>query len=113
MNTPDFNSCLRDMQDHTVAVLTAKAAEYATEDRLHNFKAAGALQRKTPVDALGGMMVKHTVSIYDLIHDYEAGADIPLDLWAEKITDNINYLFLLWALLNETTGSSLNTETKG
>jgi len=76
------------MQDHTVAVLTAKAAEYATDDRLHNFKAAAALQRETPVKALGGMMVKHTVSVYDLIHDHEAGADIPIDLWAEKITDS-------------------------
>ena len=51
--------------------------------------------------ALGGMMVKHTVSVYDLIHDHESGADIPVELWAEKITDSINYLFLLWALLNE------------
>lgn len=79
---------------------TANAFEYATEDRLHNFKAAANLQRETPVKALGGMM-EHTVLIYDLIHDYEAGADTPLDLWAEKITGSIKYLFLLWALLKE------------
>ena len=101
MTTPDFNTCLKDLQAHTIDVLTAKAAEYATDDRLHNFKAAAALQRETPVKALGGMMVKHTVSVYDLIHDYEAGAEIPLELWQEKITDHINYCFLLWALVNE------------
>jgi len=100
MTTTDFNACLKDMQAHTLDVLTAKATEYATDDRLHNFKAAAALQRETPVKALGGMMVKHTVSVYDLIHDCEAGAEIPRDLWAEKITDSINYLYLLWALLN-------------
>jgi hypothetical protein len=82
-------------------VLTAKAAEYATDDRLHNFKAAADLERVTPVEALGGMMAKHTISVYDLIHDYGDGKEIPLELWSEKITDSINYLFLLWALLNE------------
>ncbi len=101
MTTPDFNACLKDLQAHTLDVLTAKAAEYATDDRLHNFKAAASLERITPVEALGGMMVKHTVSIYDLIHDYGTGKAIPLELWAEKLTDSINYLYLLWALLNE------------
>ncbi len=31
----------------------------------------------TPVKALGGMMSKHTVSVYDLIDDYEQGKVIP------------------------------------
>ena len=101
MTTTDFNARLKDLQAHTIDVLTAKAAEDATDDRLHNFKAAAALQRITPVEALGGMMVKHTVSVYDLIHDYGTGKAIPPELWAEKITDSINYLSLLWALLNE------------
>lgn len=51
--------------------------------------------------ALGGMMVKHTVSLYDLINDTEAGLDVPMELWQEKITDSINYLYLLWALLKD------------
>ncbi|MEG0778488.1 MAG: hypothetical protein RSG55_06545 [Oscillospiraceae bacterium] len=100
MNTDDFNALLAQMQLLTVDVLATKAKEYATDDRLHNFKAAAALQRETPVKALGGMMVKHTVSVYDLIHDTEAGLDVPLALWQEKICDSINYLFLLWALVN-------------
>lgn len=101
MNTPDFNTHLKDMQAHTIDVLTAKAAEYATDDRLHNFKAAAGLERITPVEALGGMMAKHTISVYDLIHDYGAGKEAPIALWSEKITDSINYLYLLWALINE------------
>lgn len=101
MKTEDFNKCLADMQKRTVNVLAAKAKEYATEDRLHNFKAAAALQRETPVKALGGMMVKHTVSVYVLIHDFENGAEIPLEVWQEKLTDHIDYCFLLWALVNE------------
>lgn len=101
MNTTDFNACLKDMQAHTVDVLTAKAAEYATDDRLHNFKAAAALERTDPVSALAGMMAKHTISVYDLVHDQAHGANIPIDLWSEKITDSINYLYLLWALIHD------------
>ena len=49
----------------------------------------------------GGMMAKHTVSVYDLIDDYEQGKAISKEMWAEKIGDSINYLLLLTALLEE------------
>lgn len=75
--------------------------EYATDDRLHNFKIAGELQKCTAVKALGGMMAKHTVSVYDLIDDYEQGKAISKEMWAEKIGDSINYLLLLTAMLEE------------
>lgn len=80
------------------AVLGIKAGEYARADRLHNFKQAAHLMQVRPIDALAGMMAKHTVSIYDMIAD---GRDHPKELWQEKITDNINYLILLKALLEE------------
>ena len=82
-------------------MLGVKSAEYATEDRLHNFKVAAEIQNCTPVKALGGMMCKHTVSVYDLINDFEAGKEIPIELWNEKIGDSINYLLLLTALVEE------------
>ena len=47
------------------------------------------------------MMCKHTVSIYDLINDFENGNSIPIDLWNEKIGDSINYLLLLNAMVIE------------
>lgn len=79
--------------------LTRKAAEYATEDRLHNFKVAAQMQDVTPVQALAGMMAKHTVSIYDMC---TSGDVYPPEMWAEKIGDSINYLLLLDALVRET-----------
>ena len=48
-----------------------------------------------------GMMAKHTVSVYDLANDVDKGADIPLEMWDEKIGDSINYLLLLNALVRE------------
>ena len=74
--------------------LTRKA-----EDRLHNFKVAAQMQDVTPVQALAGMMAKHTVSIYDMC---TSGDAYPPEVWAEKIGDSINYLLLLDALVRET-----------
>lgn len=79
-------------------VLVEKAKEYATEDRLHNFRVAAALQGCTEMQALAGMMAKHTVSVYDMAHD---GKRHPRALWEEKITDSINYLLLLRAMVDE------------
>ena len=87
------------MQEVTIDTLMNKAKEYATDgDRLHNFKVAASVQGISPTAALAGMMAKHTVSVYDMIG---TGKVYDIALWEEKIKDSINYLFLLWALLNE------------
>lgn len=99
MDNKVFNEHLERMQQITVETLKAKAQEYATDgDRLHNFKVAAEIQGVTPMQALGGMMAKHTVSVYDMIG---TGADYPIELWEEKIKDSINYLFLLWVMVQE------------
>ena len=36
-------------------------------------------------------MVKHTVSIYDML---SSSSDYSSEMWEEKITDHINYLHL-------------------
>ena len=81
-------------------VLVDRKKKYAKrEDRLEQFKVAAQLSRTTPVKALGGMMAKHSTTLYDLI---ENGG--PLKVWDEVITDSINYLYLLKALLEERRG---------
>lgn len=104
MNNEAFNKHLKYMQSVTVDTLTNKAKEYASDgDRLHNFKVAAEVQGISTYAALAGMMAKHTVSVYDMIREggYQPEAMFPMELWEEKIKDSINYLFLLWALLNE------------
>lgn len=99
MDSEVFNQHLQHMQEVTIDTLIQKAKEYATDgDRLHNFKVAAEVQGISPTAALAGMMAKHTVSVYDMIG---TGEVYPMELWEEKIKDNINYLFLLWALLHE------------
>jgi len=83
-------------------VLDAKRAEYATaRDQLHNFKVAGAMQQRTPAQALVGMWAKHLVSILDLVEADAAGQKAPAKVLDEKIGDAINYLVLLEATLKE------------
>ena len=99
MTNKAFTRYLEEMQNKTVETLKNKAKEYATcDDRLHNFRVAAKLQDITEKQALGGMMAKHIVSVYDMIGSLDV---FPRDLWEEKIKDSINYLFLLWAMVCE------------
>lgn len=98
MTTEVFNMLFEEQIERSRNVLCAKAKEYATADRLHNFKVAAALEGKTAAQALAGMMAKHTVSVYDMC---ESGEEYHIELWQEKITDHINYLLLLNAIVRE------------
>ena len=59
---------------------------------------AAELSGKSPEECLGGMMVKHTVSIYDML---SSSSDYSSEMWEEKITDHINYLLILKAMLDD------------
>ena len=45
------------------------------------------------------MLAKHIVSLYDMCFAEETV--YPMDTWDEKITDSLNYLFLLKAIVKE------------
>jgi hypothetical protein len=80
-------------------ILADRADIYSDySDRLSNFKAAGFLQQTTSFTALGGMLAKHVVALFDFIR---APVIVPPSQWEEKITDIINYCLLLEALLVE------------
>jgi len=98
MKTEQFNEIINKQIKRSLDVLVVKAKEYATDDRLHNFKVAAVLQHETPVQALQGMLIKHTVSINDMCN---SGFPYHIEVWNEKITDSINYLLLLSALIRE------------
>lgn len=82
-------------------ILQKKTKEYTGDDtdRLGAFKAAAALQHTTPECALAGMLAKHIVSLYDMC--FADGVSFDAGTWDEKITDSLNYLFLLKAIVKE------------
>ena len=98
--TPEkFNQIFAVQFEMCESILNRKASEYSDgKDRLHNFKVAAALQDVPLREALAGMMAKHTVSIYDMCYDKHY---YPQEVWQEKITDHMNYLFLLAAVVVE------------
>ncbi len=99
MNSEEFIQVLTQQIHLCEDVLVDKAREYADDmDRLHNFKVAASLESVSIRQALAGMMSKHTVSIYDMCRSTES---FLLDIWSEKITDHINYLILLRAIIQE------------
>lgn len=103
MNNSEFMAIVTEQLDYCKALLNVKGDEYdaATADRFHSFKTAAELQQIAPKQALAGMMCKHTVSIYDMCN----GGEYSDDLWREKITDSINYLLLLLAMVLEENSS--------
>ena len=106
MDTETFNSVIDKQVTRCLDMLSVKANEYATHDRLHNFRTAAKIQSCGTKQALAGMMAKHTVSIYDMCAtDLEGDNETAysIDMWNEKITDSINYLLLLRAIVEETT----------
>lgn len=98
MNSSKFEEVIEGQIGLCKSILINKAKEYATEDRLHNFKNAAGMMGCDPKEALAGMMAKHTISVYDMCR---SGQTYPMPLWEEKITDHINYLLLLKAAVVE------------
>ncbi len=85
--------------EYCVKLLTNKGDEYSSDaDRLGHFKKAAAINNSTPKAALLGMLTKHLVSVSDMCTD---GKVYSKERWEEKITDSINYLLLLRALVEE------------
>jgi len=94
-----FERVLQEQLTLCTDILCRKSKEYSTDaDKLHNFKTAAAVQGVTQIQALSGMMAKHTVSVYDMCM---SGKSYPIPLWEEKITDSINYLLLLKGIIVE------------
>lgn len=98
MNNEKFNAIVEEQLHYCAKLLGIKNTEYHGEtDRLHTFKSAAVMEGITPRQALAGMMAKHTISIYDMCQT----GDYPIEKWTEKITDHINYLLLLKAMIIE------------
>lgn len=96
----DFDKSICDRLTFCRELLSQKSEEYAADnyDRFHTFKTAAKLENITPTQALAGMMAKHTVSVYDMCDD---PGKYSLEKWSEKITDHINYLLILDAMVKE------------
>ncbi|MBO5160269.1 MAG: hypothetical protein J6B94_11895 [Lachnospiraceae bacterium] len=101
MTQGEFNLVFEKQVGRCAETLQRKKKEYTgdSQDRLSAFKVAAAMQGCKPERALAGMMAKHIVSLYDMC--YADRETFDLNTWDEKITDSLNYLFLLKAIVEE------------
>lgn len=100
MTPQNFDIIVQKVMERCIETLSYKKDEYSEgSDRLDQFKKGAAFRNKHPMDVLGGMMIKHTTSIYDLIDKESRGESVGIGMWEEKITDHINYLILLMGLI--------------
>ena len=110
MDSTEFERIFEETIETSRKTLFEKAREYAyANDRMHNFHKASVLIDGTPEQALWGFVVKHLVSLSDMI---ESGQNYPDAVWEEKIGDSLNYLILLRALVKEESKkwSAMNSE---
>lgn len=101
MTTKELESAFEEQVQRCREVLLQKGKEYTPDeaDRFSSFKTAASLQHTSQANALLGMLSKHIVSLYDMSF---VGTDrYDMAVWDEKITDALNYLFILTAILKE------------
>ena len=100
MTTPEFNKIVEDQLERIKNVLVKKQAEYnLDDDRLSVFKHGAGISEETPEQVLYGFMLKHIISVTDMINSEGSYTE---ELWLEKLTDIHNYLILLQGLLRDT-----------
>lgn len=100
MTNEKFNEAVTQELERCYSLLVTKGQEYAPEntDRLINFRKAAGLTGCTNKQALFGMLCKHLASLSEMIM---TDGDYSPVRWQEKITDSINYLLILWAMVKE------------
>lgn len=99
MTHEKFNKVVEETLEICKNTLMKKQDEYnLDEDRLSFFKQGTDLTKLSPERTLYMFMYKHIKSLADMVASEKS---YPKDLWLEKIKDNINYLLLLRALLED------------
>ena len=100
MKNEQFAEIVDQMYVQCTELLDVKEKQYSDGvDRLIQFKTAANLAGHSPVNALAGMMIKHTTKLYTMLGDGFGKHNV--EQWEETLNDHVNYLFLLKAVLIE------------
>lgn len=87
-------------------VMSEKEEEYnSTDDVLSNLRKIAHFRNCTIQQAIMNLVSKQMVALSEDVDREASGlADIPLEIWEEKVVDTFNYLIKLFASLVEDTG---------
>ena len=107
-----YKTTINNMIAYCQDLINDKLIQYANKnDVFKTFNEAAELQEILPEQALFGMMAKHIGSIRNMLDKIEKdiysmtvndaeGAEYSLDIWKEKIGDNITYLLILYTMIS-------------
>ena len=100
LSNAKFTRIVGVFQNYCMEVLGFKKEKYSesSDDRLIQFRLAAALLETNDIDALRGMMVKHTTKMYRIINKAINGELPTVDEWMETAGDQVNYIYLLTGL---------------
>ena len=99
MTSKRFNEIVKEETDYIQQLLVTKQEEYNLDsDRMSHFKHAAGMSGWSAEKCLYGYLLKHLMSITDMINSEET---FTRERWVEKITDICNYLILLLGLLED------------
>lgn len=99
MKQKQFDEIVNKQLNECKKVLLNKGHQYSLDDdRLSHFKRSANLMNTNEKQALFNMLTKHLISISDMCL---SKTKFDLSLWNEKITDSINYLIILRAIVEE------------
>lgn len=98
MKENDFFKLVDNRLDRIKSVLINKGKEYSkVDDKLHNFNVGARITGKLREEVLMGFLLKHQISVNDIIEDIKIGKLPTKELVEEKLGDCINYHVLLEA----------------
>lgn len=101
MQVQDFDNIVNLAMARCGDMLVSKRNEYAPDhDVLKNFKDGAEMNDSTAHRALWGYVTKQLVSVKEMVK-HEETTDFSLTHWDEKLTDIINYMILLKAIVIE------------
>lgn len=99
MTSKEFNAIVEEFLEKTKSVLLTKEDEYSlSDDRFQFFKHEAAMDGTTPEIALYYCVLKHLTSFQDMV---KSGDKYSKKLWFDKLGDIVNYMILLYGLLQD------------
>lgn len=97
-----FENTVKNTLESIKDLLIIKGREYRRKNNpYHNFEVGAEKTGKSRVEVLRGFALKHSISIDDLIEDFENGKTTKIEIVNEKYNDLITYLLIEKSMMVE------------
>ena len=98
----DFENTIKNTLESIKDLLIVKGKEYRRKNNpYHNFEVGAEKTGKTRIEILRGFSLKHSISIDDMIEDFEKGTHPNVETVNEKYNDLITYLLIEKSMMIE------------